>query len=103
MIYRAIQLIQIFLAHERANGRTNEGNPRGPRGPKKLTLPYHLSHGVMQNEEISLQCMRGTYSGMVYPGELKYHDVCREFCLGVILSLCGEVICWGEEVSGVIY
>ena len=56
----------------------------------------------MQNEEISLQCMRGTYSGMVYPGELKYHDVCREFCLGVILSLCGEVICWGE-VSGVIH
>ena len=31
MIYRAIQLIQIFLADERTNG----GNPRGPRGPKK--------------------------------------------------------------------
>ena len=54
----------------------------------------------MQNEEISLQCTRGTYSGMVYPGELKYHDVCREFCLGVILSLCGEVICWGGGFWG---
>ena len=31
MIYRAIQLIQIFLA----DGRTNEGVSRGPRGPKK--------------------------------------------------------------------
>ena len=37
MIYRAIQLIQIFLADERTDGRTNEGNPRGPRGPKKET------------------------------------------------------------------
>ena len=31
MIYKAIQLIHIFCAH----GRTNEGNPRGPRGSKK--------------------------------------------------------------------
>ena len=31
MIYRAIQLIKIFLA----DGRTDEGVPRGPRGPKK--------------------------------------------------------------------
>ena len=31
MIYRAIQLIQIFLADE----QTDEGVPRGPRGPKK--------------------------------------------------------------------
>ena len=37
MIYRAIQLIQIFLADGRANGRTNEGNPRGPRGPKTFS------------------------------------------------------------------
>ena len=35
MIYRAIQLIQIFLADGRTGERTNEGNPRGPRGPKK--------------------------------------------------------------------
>ena len=34
MIYRAIQLIQIFLAHERTDGRTDKGVPRGPRGPK---------------------------------------------------------------------
>ena len=34
MIYRAIQLIQIFLADERTDERTDEGNPRGPRGPK---------------------------------------------------------------------
>ena len=38
MIYRAIQLIQIFLADE----RTDEGVPRGPRGPKNsfLRLEY---------------------------------------------------------------
>ena len=34
MIYRAIQLIQIFCAHGRTGERANEGNPRGPRGPK---------------------------------------------------------------------
>ena len=38
MIYRAIQLIQIFCAHGRTDGRTNEGNPRGPRGPKNMVL-----------------------------------------------------------------
>ena len=38
MIYRAIQLIQIFLAHERTNERTDEGVPRGPRRPKKSVL-----------------------------------------------------------------
>ena len=34
MIYRALEVIQIFLAGERANTRANEGVPRGPRGPK---------------------------------------------------------------------
>ena len=38
MIYRAIQLIQIFCAHGRTDGRTNEANPRGPRGPKKIDM-----------------------------------------------------------------
>ena len=31
-VCEAVQLIQIFCAH----GRTDEGDPRGPRGPKKL-------------------------------------------------------------------
>ena len=35
MIYRALEVIQIFLAGGRANGRTDRGVPRGPRGPKK--------------------------------------------------------------------
>ena len=39
MIYRAIQLIQIFLADGRTGERTNEGNQRGPRGPKKIRMP----------------------------------------------------------------
>ena len=43
LIYRAVQLIQIFLAHGRADGRTNEGNPRGPRGPKKQAKEVILS------------------------------------------------------------
>ena len=40
MIYRALQLIQIFCAHGRTGERANEGNPRGPRGPKKLILAH---------------------------------------------------------------
>ena len=31
MIHKALEVIQIFLA----DGRANEGVPRGPRGPKK--------------------------------------------------------------------
>ena len=42
MIYRAIQLIQIVLADERTNGQTDEGVPRGPRGPKKKLRPPSL-------------------------------------------------------------
>ena len=34
---KSLQLIQIFCAHGRTDGRTNEGNPRGPRGPKNKT------------------------------------------------------------------
>ena len=37
MIYRALEVIQIFLAGTLASGRANEGVPRGPRGPKDLT------------------------------------------------------------------
>ena len=42
MIYRAIQLIQ-------AGGRTDEGNPRGPRGPKNISCStgvrtVHVAH-----------------------------------------------------------
>ena len=39
MIYRAIQLIQIFLA----DGQTNEGVPRGPRGPKNFLCELFFS------------------------------------------------------------
>ena len=35
MIYKALDVIQIFGADGRADGRTNEGVPRGPREPKK--------------------------------------------------------------------
>ena len=52
MIYRAIQLIQIFLAHKQADERTNEGVPRGPRGPENIT------HVVpMCNFDISCICV----------------------------------------------
>ena len=34
MIYRALEVIQIFLADGRTGKRANEGVPRGPRGPK---------------------------------------------------------------------
>ena len=34
MVYKALEVIQIFLAGGRTDGRTNEGVPRGPRGPK---------------------------------------------------------------------
>ena len=42
MIYRALEVIQIFLAGGRANGRTDEGVPRGPRGPKNLNHPLQV-------------------------------------------------------------
>ena len=35
MIYKALAVIQIFLAEGRTNERTDEGILRGPRGPKK--------------------------------------------------------------------
>ena len=35
MIYKALDVIQIFGADERTDERTDEGVPRGPRGPKK--------------------------------------------------------------------
>ena len=34
LIYRAVQLIQIFGAQELTDKLTDEGVPRGPRGPK---------------------------------------------------------------------
>ena len=37
------QLIQIFLAH----GRANEGVPRGPRGPKKVINTLKISNTDM--------------------------------------------------------
>ena len=36
MIYKALDVIQIFGAGERTDERTNEGVPRGPRGPKNV-------------------------------------------------------------------
>ena len=57
MIYRAIQLIQIFLA----DGRTNEGVSRGPRGPKKhivkqLNIPVEAVGPDLLNEIIKHLC-----------------------------------------------
>ena len=41
MIYKASEVIQIFLADGRAGKRANEGVPRGPRGPKKrIRYPF---------------------------------------------------------------
>ena len=44
MIYKASEVIYIFLAGGRtdgqANERTNEGVPRGPRGPKKCDFYF---------------------------------------------------------------
>ena len=51
MNYRAIQLIQIFLADGRTDERTNEGNPRGPRGPKnicKSVYPKYCYYHLVQ-------------------------------------------------------
>ena len=47
MIYRALEVIQIFRAGE----RTNEGVPRGPRGHKKL---YFLLAGLVDPLAASL-------------------------------------------------
>ena len=39
MIYKALDVIQIFGADERTDRQTNEGVLRGPRGPNKDALP----------------------------------------------------------------
>ena len=47
MIYKGFEIIQIFLAGERTNGRTNEGVLSGPRGPKnKLIFSAFLHETV---------------------------------------------------------
>ena len=38
MIYKAVEVIWIFLAGGRTNGLTDIGVPRGPRGPKNIAV-----------------------------------------------------------------
>ena len=82
MIYRAIQLIQIFLADERTDERTNEGNPRGPRGPKNISKIM-----ILQRYLVVVSLTVGKAFPLVVPVSkerllaLKNIKTSRSFCL----------------------
>ena len=60
MIYKAVDVIQIFGAG-RTDGRTNEGVPRGPRGPKNATNKDALKKDAMHRSATAHIAERNTY------------------------------------------
>ena len=55
MIYKALEVIQIFLADGRTDRQANEGVPRGPRGPKNLS---HDLPALKQLRLVTKDCIR---------------------------------------------